>query len=206
MITILWWSFFGLIFILIWQRVAPATWRMGWKNGQDKESPYSVITVIFAILLTITVIFFLNQIWEDLNNLVESGQSVQPMMRENVIWTPPQPFYKSVNNSEQSELQRLFIHTGFTVPVLITALLAFLMLYRKGSAYAAVTLPYFVGAITLTLRLMYDAGYWGITYHHKFGIYIVLGTLLIVFSVLVFIVQQWWQRSSEGVHSGGVST
>lgn len=200
--TILGWSFFGLIFLLIWQRVAPAAWRMGWKNGQDKESPYSVITVIFAILLTITVIFFLNQIWEDLNNLVGSGQSVnyREMMNANY---PPFPFYESTDNLEQSELQRLFIHTGFTVPVLITALLAFLMLYRKGSAYAAVTLPYFVGAITLTLRLMYDAGYWGITYHHKFGIYIVLGTLLIVFSVLVFIVQQWWQRSGEGMHSGG---
>lgn len=81
--------------------------------------------------------------------------------------------------------------------MLIVALVIFMLLYRRGTAYAAVTLPYFIGAVIITIRLLFDAGSWMVREYQKLGIYIVLGTLLVIFSILTVVIQNWWQRRHE---------
>lgn len=186
--TLLGWSLFGLIFVLIWQKVAPPKWRLGF-GAQGDSHHISIFTALFAILLTITVIFFFNQIWNDLEKLVDPASS----SRSSRNYYPP-PSFLGLDMQASLDLQKLFLHTAFVIPVLVTALLGFLFLYRRGTAYAAVTLPYFIGGIAITLRLLYDAGSWAIRYHQRFGIYIVLGLLLVVFTALIFFVQDWWQK------------
>lgn len=168
------WLFFGLLILAIWQKVGPAKWRIGTGTGEH-ISPFAAI---FAVLLTIAVIFLFTQIWNDLGSWVKDviGKG-QP---RNVI-----------------ELQELFVHTAFVIPVLILALLFFFGLYKRGTTARTVILPYFIGALAITIRLLFDVGSFVIREYEKIGIYVVLGVLIVVFSILVIVVQSWWQRGQE---------
>ena len=201
------WLIFGLIFLLIWQKAAPQNWRLGGAGGGVGKPKVSALTVIFAILLTITVIFLFTQIWDDLSNFVKpSVGSIQyPNRYQYKSDIEFQEAYGKYQEAQQQiqkeranlELQRLFTHTAFVIPVLIVALVIFMLLYRRGTAYAAVTLPYFIGAVIITIRLLFDAGSWMVREYQKLGIYIVLGTLLVIFSILTVVIQNWWQRRHE---------
>ncbi len=199
------WSIFGLILIAVWQRVAPSGWRLGGSAGGGVHK-VSAFTVIFAVLLTLALVFLFNQIWGDIGNLVKSQPSPSyPGRYQYKSDLEFQDAWNAYNEAVQAaerergnvELQRLFIHTAFVVPVIIIALIIFLTFYRRGTAYAAVTLPYFIAALTITIRLLFDAGSWVISEYQKLGIYIVLGTLIVVFSILTVLVQAWWQRKHK---------
>ncbi len=170
--------FLGLIIWGIWSFVSkkvPAFQAIG-----PKISP---ITILLSVFLTIVVIVLFNQIWSDLSRLVTSGLGADL------------PRYSSGTLSPTVELNMIFVHTLFVVPLVVVALMVYLSVKDKGSKYGAVTLPYFIGSLIMVLRLLWDIGDYVIDNLGRSGIYLVLIFLVVVFSALIFYVQHKWEES-----------
>jgi branched-subunit amino acid transport protein AzlD len=177
--TLLWLSFWALVLWGIWSFL------------KDRFQPLSLIgptispiAVILSVFLTITIIFLFGRIWDDLSLLVTpAGESIR--------------FGRYV--SAQVALDRLFVHTLFVVPVVILAIVVYQAVKDKHSHYGALTLPYFIGALLFTARLLWDTGDYVLREYHKWGIYMVLIFLVVVFSGLIFYIQQKWEERQTKV-------
>lgn len=177
LIGLFWWTLAGIFIFAIWQKVAPQQYRVG---GSASGARVSIFAGIFSVLLVLTVIFFFNQIWNDIGSFVSKS-----------------------SDRASSELMLIFVHTAFVIPILIIALAVLLTFYRRGETYSVVTVPYFIGATMVTVRLLFDVGSWVIREYQKVGIYLILGVLLVIFSVLAALTQHWWQRTGGQNQGGG---
>ena len=171
-IGLFWWVFLGLIVYFFWYR--------GSRPSEEKKEKISPLTVIFAVLLTIIVISFFTLVWEDIGSLATGGI----------------PLWKFILEEEKADIlfESILYHTGFVVPVVVLALMLYFSLYKKGSQYSAMIVPYLIGSLFMVLRLLFDIGTYIIKEYRRAGIYIVVGVLMIVFSAIVFFVQQKWEE------------
>lgn len=177
------WLFWGLLIFFIWTQVSkrvPKVQALG-----PKVSP---IAVLLAIVLTIAVIFLLNQVWNDLARLVlPSGRQ----------YTGFDYSYRYLKGNPQLALDLIFVHTLFVVPLVIVAIIIYLAVKDKGSKLGAITLPYFIGALVMLLRLLFDIGSFVVSNYGRLGVYLVLIFIILTFSILVFYVQREWEKRHE---------
>lgn len=172
-LSLLWWAFLASIIYLIWYKIA---------RPKAKEVKVSFFTLVFAVILTITVISLFTLIWEDLSDLA-TGEGYLPQL--------PQPQRASL------QLKAIFYHTGFVVPVVVLALGLYFGLCKKGLKYSAMVTPYLIGSIFMVMRLLFDIGSYIVEEYERLGIYIVLAVLVAVFSGVVFFVQQKWEERKK---------
>jgi hypothetical protein len=172
--TLLWLSFWALVLWGIWSFL-----KSRFEPLSAIGPTISPIAVLLSVFLTITIIFLFGRIWDDLSLLVTPAG-------ETLRW--------GRYVSAQVALDRLFVHTLFVIPVVILALVVYQAVKDKGSRYGALTLPYFIGALLFTVRLLWDTGDFVIREYHKWGIYIVLIFLVVVFSGLIYYIQQKWEE------------
>lgn len=177
------WLFLGLIIFFIWTQVSkrvPQVQALG-----PKVSP---ITVLLSIALTIAVFFLFNQIWNDLARLVlPTGRPYSGFDYS----------YRYLKGNPQQALDLIFVHTLFVVPLVVVAVIVYLAVKDKGSKFGAVTLPYFIGALVMLLRLLFDIGSFVVSNYGRVGVYLVLAFIIVVFSILIFYVQKAWERRHE---------
>jgi len=172
--TLIWLSFWALVFWGLWSFL-----RERFQPLSALGPTVSPVAVILSVFLTITVIFLFGRIWDDLALLVTPSQETIGFGRY---------------VSSQVALDRLFVHTLFVVPVVILAIVIYQAVKDKGSHYGALTLPYFIGALIYTLRLLWDIGDYVLREYHKWGIYAILIFLIVVFSSLIYYIQHKWEE------------
>lgn len=175
--TLFWLTFWALLLWGIWSFL-----KERFRPLSSLGPTISPIAVVLSVFLTITIVVLFGRIWDDLSLLVTPGQEVVGFGQE---------------LSVQVALDRLFVHTLFIVPVVTVAILVYLAVKDKGSRYGAVTLPYFIAAVLFTGRLIWDAGDYVIRQYQKWGIYIVLIFLVLVFSCLTYYIQHKWEERRQ---------
>lgn len=168
--TILWWSFLAFIAYLVWYK---------WAGTTKREIKVSPLTIVFAIILTITVSSFFMVIWEDLGDSARQGKS---------------PYSLAPQQKAAIQFKSILYHTAFVIPVVILALVFYFLLYKRGRKYSAMIAPYLVGSLFIVGRLLFDIGEYIIQEYKQAGIYAILVVLMVVFSVIVFFVQQKWEE------------
>lgn len=177
-LSLFWWAIPALIVYLIWYRIA---------RPQKREMKISLLTIVFAIILTIIVTSFFTLVWKDITDLVTQGKS---------LW--------EFSKQERAALQfkSILYHTSFVIPVVVLALMLYFGLYKRGLQYSAVIMPYLIGSLFVVIRLLFNIGSYVVMEYKKAGIYAVLAVLMVVFSGIVFFVQQKWEerkKEQEGI-------
>lgn len=194
------WAIFVLIVILIWQKVAPARWKIH-SSGEPGKRHFSFLAVLFAIFLAIALLFLGHQLWNDLEDWVEINQSEVVDGQFNYATASPQErtnYRQQLNEiASINKLRSVFAHAALVIPLLIIALALFLWLRAKKSVATMMVVPYFVVTLVFTTRLLWDSGYYLISEYQKLGLYVVLISLVVLFSVLVYVLQYFYQRRLE---------
>jgi hypothetical protein len=172
MFTAFWLIILGLIVYLIWFKSV----TQNDTNGAASQK-ISFLTILFAIILFVAVSILFNLMWDDIGDFARQGLDSGSKLY-----------------SSQANQTGIIFHSLFTIPIIIVALALYFGLYKKGLKYMSVIVPYLIASIFITLRLLFDIGSHIITEYQKAGMYIVLTFLIVVFSGIVFFVQQKWEQ------------
>lgn len=131
----------------------------------------SSLSLFLAILIFIAATVLFNVLWDDIGELVlPEGRSYYSFL--------PQRF------------DVLLAHTLYVLPLLAVAIILYLNLEKKGVKYRAVTFPYLGAAGIMVIRLLVEAGSLMVARFAKAGIYGILISALVVFTLLIFYVQR----------------
>lgn len=169
-ISLFWWIILGLIVFLIWHKTT--------EKKEGKEKKVSLLTILFAIILTVIInsLFFL--IWDDIGKTAR-GELGQYNLPQEIV------------------LKGIIMHSFFAIPLIIIALVGYFWLYKKGIKYLSLIMPYLISSIFITLMLIIDIGSYVINEYKRTGIYIILVILAVIFSGIVFFVQQKWEKDKN---------
>lgn len=111
-----------------------------------------------------------------------------------------------------NDLATLIIHTLFVSFLVIVAVVVNIVVAENKEKYAVVLIPYFVMAIALTLQVALEAAFYFYGHHTQFQFYLVMSTLVIITSMLIYFVQQRYvpleltDGESNHGHSSGMRT
>lgn len=94
------------------------------------------------------------------------------------------------NFSYFNDLATLIVHTLFVSLIIIVAVVANILVAERKEKYAVVLIPYFVMAIALTLQVALEAAFYFYGHHTMFQFYLVMSTLVIVSSMLIYFMQK----------------
>lgn len=94
------------------------------------------------------------------------------------------------NFSYFDDLATLLVHTLFVAPLIIIAVVINIVVAEKKEKYAVVLIPYFVMAIALTLQVALEATVYFYGHHTMFQFYLVMSTLVIITSMLIYFIQK----------------
>lgn len=94
------------------------------------------------------------------------------------------------NFSYFDDLATLLVHTLFVAPLIIIAVVINVTVAEKKEKYAVVIIPYFVTAIALTLQVALEAAVYFYGHHTMFQFYLVMSTLVIITSMLIYFIQK----------------
>lgn len=89
-----------------------------------------------------------------------------------------------------NDLSTILAHTLFVMFLIILAVVINVVVSEKKEKYAIVLIPYFVMAITLALQVALEAGVYFYGHHTQFQFYLVMSTLVIVSSMLIYFIQK----------------
>lgn len=89
-----------------------------------------------------------------------------------------------------NDLSTLLIHALFVMFLIIVAVVVNIAVAEKKQKYAMILIPYFVMAIALTLQVAIESGIYFYFHHNPFQFYLVISTLAIVTSLLVYFIQK----------------
>ena len=89
-----------------------------------------------------------------------------------------------------NDLSTLLVHTLFVTFLIVVAVVVNITVAEKKEKYAIVLIPYFVMAIALTIQVALEAAVYFYLHHTQFQFYLVMSTLVIVSSMLIYFVQK----------------
>lgn len=171
-----WWAIPAIIIYFIWYKIKKT-------KSPTKEPKISFLTIVFSIILTIVIISLFTLIWGDITKSALGGESsIGRLQKEE----------RSI-----AQFRAILYHTGFVVPLIALALVLYFWLYKKGVKYSALVVPYLIGSIFMVLRLLSDVGIYIVEQYKRVGIYGVVIALVVVFSLIVFFVQQKWEKDKK---------
>jgi hypothetical protein len=166
--VVFWW---GLLGVLVWFVFVKGFYS---KSVSDKISP---IIVFLSFILTIAVSMLFHQIFGDITDNFCVSQS----------------FFRCADNY----LQVLIAHSLVAMPLLVLGVLFYFIFYSKGSKAKALTIPYLVSAGLITLRFLWEIGYFMIDRYNKIGIYAVLIFVIVCVSLLAWGVGYYLEKKKE---------
>jgi len=154
-----------------------------------KKSVHSPLSILFMIILTGVLIIFVEKIMYDVNR----------------SFNPYSPYSTSTSyttthayTQDKYETSRLLIHTGITLPILLAALLFYLLHERKaGSGAHVVSWSFFATGFWLCIRLLGEIFYFLIRKYESLGVYVVLAVLASVLIWLVVALQKRYSHQSN---------
>ncbi len=153
-----------------------------------QKSKHSPLSILFMILLTGVLIIFCEKVLYDVN------KSFNPSTAENCsrsVTTQQYPSYTNCLNQDKYEANRLLIHALITLPILLGAVLLYLLYERKtGSGGHIVSWAYFGAAFWLCIRLLGEMMYYLINRYQSLGIYIVLAVFGTILTWLIVVLQR----------------
>lgn len=94
------------------------------------------------------------------------------------------------NFSYLNDLSTLLVHTIFVTLLIVVAVIINVGVAEKKEKYAVVLIPYFVMAIVLMLHVAFEAAVYFYFHHTQFQFYLVMSTLVIISSMLIYLIQQ----------------
>lgn len=89
-----------------------------------------------------------------------------------------------------NDLSTLLVHTLFATFLIVVAVVINILVTERKEKYAIVLIPYFVMAIALTIQVALEAAVYFYSHHTQFQFYLVMSTLVIVSSMLIYFVQK----------------
>lgn len=108
-----------------------------------------------------------------------------------------------------NDLSTLFVHTLFVMLLIVVAVVINVLVAERKEKYAIVLIPYFVLAIALTIQVALEATVYFYFHHTQFQFYLIMSTLVIITSLLIYFVQKRYvpveMNGSVGSGSGGHS-
>ena len=154
-----------------------------------KKSVHSPLSILFMIILTAVLIILVEKVMHDIN------RSFNPYSSYSVSKTSTS--YRAYSQ-DKYEAGRLLIHTGITLPILLGALLFYLLHERKsGSGAHVVSWSFFATAFWLCIRLLGEIFYFLIRKYESLGVYVVLIVLAAVLIWLVVALQKRYAHQRE---------
>jgi len=147
-----------------------------WKKKiLEEKSPISLVSGVFAVLLTIAILVLLNGLWED---IVPSMKGIRSQIVINKL-----------------VFQAFLIRSIYMLVLVGGSLLLYFAFYRKGEKYSMVILPYFVGSIIITCRWLLETCRMIIEKYAKMGVYAILAGVIVVMSLIIYYAQERKERS-----------
>lgn len=95
-----------------------------------------------------------------------------------------------------TDLSTLIVHTLFVSALIIIAAVVNVVMAEKKEKYAIVLIPYFVMAIALTIQVALEASIYFYFNHTQFQFYLVMSTLVIVTTSLIYFIQKHYSVES----------
>ena len=89
-----------------------------------------------------------------------------------------------------NDLSTLIVHTLFVGLLIIVAVVVNIAVAERKEKYAMVLIPYFVMAIALALQVALEAAFYFYFHHTQFQFYLVMSTLVIISTLLIYFVQK----------------
>lgn len=89
-----------------------------------------------------------------------------------------------------NDLSTLIVHTIFASLLILIAVVVNIMVAERKQKYAIVLIPYFVMAIALTIQVAFEAAIYFYEHHTQFQFYLVMSTLVIVSTMLIYFIQK----------------
>ncbi len=103
------------------------------------------------------------------------------------------------------DLQTLIVHALFVMVLIVVAVFVNVAVAEKRQKYAIILIPYFILSIVLTIQVVLEAGVYFTFHHTQFQFYLVMSSLVIVISMLMFVVQRnYVPVEVESDRSGGL--
>ncbi len=153
-----------------------------------RKSAHSPLSILFMILLTGVLIILSEKVMFDANrefNPSASGNYSTCSSRNCV------DYHYGTNTGDKYEAYRLLVHAAITLPILLGALLLYVLHERKTtSGVHIVSWAFFATAFWLCIRLLGEMMYFLIKKYESLGIYIVLIVFAAVLIWLVMVLQR----------------
>jgi hypothetical protein len=148
------------------------------------KSKHSGLSILFMILLTGVLIILSEKILFDVNKAFNPSDrtSCRTSYSQNCDY---------VAIKDKYEANRLLIHALVTLPILLGAVLVYLLYERKTMSGGHVaSWAYFASAFWLCIRLLGEMMYFLIRKYESLGIYIVLAVFATILTWLVVVLQR----------------
>lgn len=88
------------------------------------------------------------------------------------------------------DLATLLVHTVFVMILIVLAVVINVTVSEKKEKYAIVLIPYFILAIALTIQVSLEAAVYFYFHHTQFQFYLIMSSLVVVCSMLVYVIQR----------------
>ena len=89
-----------------------------------------------------------------------------------------------------NDLPTLLLHTIFAIVIIVVAVTVNVAVSEKKDKYAMILIPYFVTAIALGLQVAVEAAIYFANHHTPVQFYLVMSSLVIIPSVLIYLIQK----------------
>lgn len=148
------------------------------------KSKHSPLSILFMLLLTSVLIILSEKILFDVN------KSFNPADQTKCVTSYTQKC-ATVASQDKYEANRLLIHALVTLPILLGAVLLYLLYERKTTSGGHVaSWAYFAAAFWLCIRLLGEMMYFLIQKFESLGLYIVLAIFATILTWLVVVLQR----------------
>ncbi len=161
------------------------------------------IVVLLIVILTIVLVLFGERVFTDLNKSFNPeygscrGSYYEPLL----MYDNLQSLYSGTQcDSGSYRLYELLLHTAFTLPVLLGAVILYFFTHLKKSPqsyYRGLTWAYLIFAFWILLHLVIELGSFLVVQQKTLGIYIVFFALVVVLTGLVLFLQKKKQLTDQ---------
>lgn len=156
------------------------------KEGPPKKEKLSAWSIFFSILLIAVFVIIGELAFRDLNRYFNPLYDSCKELKEVT--------FQVVNECDamRYELNRLFLHADFVVPLLILGFIIYLLTRRKNlkSYLRVLKFSYYVFIAWISVHLIAEGEYFLMKHYKTIGIYAVLFTLAILLIVLIIYIQR----------------
>lgn len=153
-------------------------------QAPHSKSKHSGLSILFMLLLTGVLIILSEKILFDVNKAFNPSDQTRCL-------TSYSQKCASTSSQDKYEANRLLIHALVTLPILLGAVLLYLLYERKTMSGGHIaSWAYFASAFWLCIRLLGEMMYFLIQKYESLGLYVVLGFFATILTWLVVMLQR----------------